>query len=52
MRLLLDTHVFIWSVMASRNLKADARVPVRGRRRLRVRGLHLGDRHQVAPGEN
>lgn len=25
MRLLLDTHVFIWSVMASRQLKADAR---------------------------
>lgn len=25
MRLLLDTHVFIWSVMASRQLKSDAR---------------------------
>ena len=25
MRVLLDTHVFIWSVTASRQLKADAR---------------------------
>ncbi|MGH8223205.1 MAG: type II toxin-antitoxin system VapC family toxin [Woeseiaceae bacterium] len=25
MRVLLDTHDFIWSVMASRQLKADAR---------------------------
>ncbi len=25
MRLLLDTHVFIWSVMANRQLKSDAR---------------------------
>ncbi len=53
MRLLLDTHVFLWAVTANRRLKPSTREFLsRGRRSVCVRRFNLGNRHQGTIGED
>jgi len=49
MRLLLDTHVAIWSLTETRKLRTARHDRKQGQRGLRLRREYLGNRDQVSP---